>query len=210
MPVFCLFARRYIPYVCFPDPFTQDHGWPRQGTGGGTQEPTFLEFSSAVSSAASSRWFQFYRKGDAPSSCGAALAPGRQPSPLLDCSVQSQGVRTQGSCDYLRASPPQFDISNLPTLWGKKLISGSSFDNKDKDNGNWGCSEDRGEKKIHTGNSLVVPWLGLWGFTARACGAIPGRETKISQVMHGGQKTNKQTHKEPRMLLDPEQVINVN
>ena len=77
MPVFCLFARRYIPYVCFPDPFTQDHGWPRQGTGGGTQEPTFLEFSSAVSSAASSRWFQFYRKGDAPSSCGAALAPGR-------------------------------------------------------------------------------------------------------------------------------------
>ena len=45
-----------------------------------------------------------------------------------------------------------------------------------------------GKKKIHTGNSLVVQWLGLRGFTVRAQDAITGQETKISQVMCGGQK----------------------
>ena len=54
------------------------------------------------------------------------------------------------------------------------------------------------------------PMVRTPGFHCMSLRCNPGRETKISQVMHGGQKKNRQTHKEPRMLLDPEQVINVN
>ena len=39
------------------------------------------------------------------------------------------------------------------------------------------------EKKIKSGGaSLVVQWLGLWGSTAGATGAIPGQGTKILQA----------------------------
>ena len=41
------------------------------------------------------------------------------------------------------------------------------------------------------GNSLVVQWLGLWAFTAKAMGSIPGRGTKIPEAAWCGQKKKK-------------------
>ena len=38
------------------------------------------------------------------------------------------------------------------------------------------------------GNSLVVQWLGLFAFTAKDLGSIPGQGTKIPQAAWHGQK----------------------
>ena len=143
-------------------------------------------FPSASSRAASSHWFHSTERAMLRmlSSLGSQVLA--IPSPCLFCPILG--------CGSLQFSwLPECFITpvwhfNSPHTLGKELISVSSFENRDKDNVNWGCFEDRGEKKIHTGNSLVVQWLGLRDFTVQARGAIPGRETKISQVMRGGQK----------------------
>ena len=38
------------------------------------------------------------------------------------------------------------------------------------------------------GTSLAIQWLGLYTFTAKGLGSIPGRGTKIPQVVQDGQK----------------------
>ena len=43
-------------------------------------------------------------------------------------------------------------------------------------------------KNPKTGNSLVFQWLGLWAFTAKGLGSVPGWGTKIPQATKCGKK----------------------
>ena len=47
-------------------------------------------------------------------------------------------------------------------------------------------------ENCHTGNSLVVQWLGLHTLTAEGPSSIPGQGTKIPQVVLHDQKKKKE------------------
>ena len=52
----------------------------------------------------------------------------------------------------------------------------------------------------HLGSSLVVQLLGLWAFTAKGVGSVPGQGTeKILQAVQQGQKGKKKGKK--KMLI---------
>ena len=52
-------------------------------------------------------------------------------------------------------------------------------------------SEKGQSKRLHTGNSLAVQWLGLRTFIAKGPGSIPGQGTRIPQdAWHSQKKKN--------------------
>ena len=53
--------------------------------------------------------------------------------------------------------------------------------------------------RAKAGNSLVVQWLGLYSFTAKGQGSIPGRGTKIPQVKWHDKRGKKTKAKEKRL-----------
>ena len=67
------------------------------------------------------------------------------------------------------------------------------------------------KKKLTTGNSLAVHWLGLWASTAGGPGLIPGQGTKVLQATWRGRKKKKRKKKKKKLTnihnMDEHQTI---
>lgn len=151
MPVICLSALRSIPYPLTATYTSQD---PLPKTMGRTvrrlQEASraFILFRPPavlplLLGSSTSQWA--FLSSVLPGPVEQPRAPDSS-NPLFSLCLSNPRVKWLAACYYyLVASLSQFDLSALLTLWGKKLISVSSFENRANNNGQsrlqWGLEK---------------------------------------------------------------------